>query len=110
MTCPGLNAEELDKLADYLAEKLEWFTHYTEMPEAQHASALVSSLRAVYATHPICQQAANRLERFDQGLQRLRDQMEKLYRVAACHEGGYAISTGALLDLIQEFDKTILPR
>lgn len=62
MTCPGLNAEQLDQLADHLAEKLGWFTHYTEMPEAQTPDALATTLRTIYATHPICIQAADALE------------------------------------------------
>ncbi|WP_316207473.1 hypothetical protein [Bradyrhizobium sp. SZCCHNR3118] len=33
MTFPGLNDEQLELLADHLATRLGWFTHYCEMPE-----------------------------------------------------------------------------
>lgn len=33
MTFPGLNDEEIEKLADHLGDKLGWFTWYTEMPD-----------------------------------------------------------------------------
>jgi hypothetical protein len=153
MTCPGLNEEDLDKLADHLAEKLGWFTHYTEMPGAVQPDALVQTLRDVYSTHPICQQAADALEQGDcerrnganllkharsmgwkddgegalefmlrrcrevafedcgrdpsKDLRKILEQMKKLYRETATYEGGYAITTGALLDFIQEIDKCV---
>lgn len=65
MTCPGLNDEETELLADHLSEKLEWLTWYHEMPPEPKPDALVTALRSVYATHPICQQAADALEQMD---------------------------------------------
>jgi hypothetical protein len=65
MTCPGLNADDLERLANHLGEKLDWFTWYHETPDTQSPDALVTALRSVYATHPICVQAADALDQVD---------------------------------------------
>jgi hypothetical protein len=40
-------------------------------------------------------------------LRRVLEQMKKLYRETATYEGGYAITTGALLDFIKEIEKCL---
>jgi hypothetical protein len=65
MPCPGLSEEEIEKLADHLGERLEWFTWHHEMPRLQSSGELVTALRSLYATHPIIQQAADAVQRID---------------------------------------------
>jgi hypothetical protein len=44
---------------------------------------------------------------FVDGIRSIRNEMAELYRGAACHEGGWAISASALLAYIRDIDKEL---